>query len=768
MDAWKVRKLQAGRLGRFGREAWPLGVLALLCLGFYWDVLWLPADRTILGDDATNLFLTWLRFAVSSLREGHLPLWNPYAFSGITFVGNPQPALFYPPTWLALAMPVTRAMGLIAVSHLWLAGAGMYLWLRSEGGSRAGGLLGGAVLAFGGYFAVRVRGGHLGVITTGAWLPFLLWAYRQASLRRSWRWAIAGGVPVGLSILGGHTASFAYVALGLVGYAVFHVWQSWQETRSAQQALLPVGWVGVMLLVGLVVAAVQLLPMVELALLSTRRGAASYDFAARFSWPPGFLVTLLIPNFFGEPSHTGYWGDGIYDEFIFYVGVLPLILTLLGLRLRHRLTPLLVALGLGALLLAFGEYGGLHPLLYRFIPFFQVMRAPARAGYLFSVVAAAFAGLMLTTLASSARERRSWLLGPMGWPLVLTVAGGALALVIAGFVAFGLGRETNPAVGRLWHQANQTALFLVAFLLASGLLMVWKGADRFRPAYGLWALGLVMLDLWTFGGSVITEKSVPESGYWRIVSQAVVDPQVERVLPWGLAEAEQNGGMIYGLRSVFAYDPLILQRYEDFITSRPDPLARTYDLLNAGYLVTTGAQEFDGPDAPSLVMEQSGVYVYRRPNRLPRAWVAPQIEVLDEGSILSRIHDPAFEPRTTALVDPATGDGLECGGSGGGGQAEITEYGTNRIAARVRGEGGFLVFSEVDYPGWRASLDGEPVQLVRADYLLRALCVPAGEHHVEMVYDPPLLKLGLALTTSGLLAALVALVWRRRTGVGAD
>jgi hypothetical protein len=765
MNAVEERKRWVGWLGRIRWRFWPVAVLALLCATFYWDVPWLTADRTILGDDATNLFVPWLRFAVSSIRNGQLPLWNPYFFSGSPFVANPQPALFYPPTWLALVMPVTRALGLIAVLHLWLAGLGTYAWLRSERASAAGALVGATVFAFSGYFSVRVRGGHVGVITTGAWLPLMLWMYRRTAKHRSWRLAVIGGLPVGLSILAGHTTSFIYVALGLVAYALFHAWEGWRQGRTMRAALPPLVWVGLMLLFGLAVAAVQVLPLAELAARSTRQASATYDFAARFSWPPGYLMTLLVPNFFGEPSHTGYWGDGIYDESIFYVGILPLLLALLGARLRHRLIPFLCALGLGALFLALGQNGALHPMFFRFVPLFRLARAPARAGFLFTMVAAAFTGLALTALQSSTREVRMRLLAPLRWPLVLTITGGALALVVAGYVAFALGREANPAVGRLWHQANQVALFLVAFLLAAGLLAVWRDAPTARPRFWQLALGLVVLDLWTFGSSVIHVRELPENAYWRIVSQAVEHPQAARVLPWGLNEAEQNGGMAYGLRSVFAYDPLTLQRYEEFITSRPDPRARTYDLLNAGYLVTTGPQEFaDGPDAPRLLLEQSGVQVYERQNALPRAWVAPHIEVMDDRAVLARVHEPDFVPLTHALLSPAASRTAECdafanSGVAGESRVEIVHYEGNFIEAQVRGEGGVLIFSEVHYPGWKATVDGKQAQLVRADYLLRGLCVPAGEHRVELVYDPPLLKLGFAVSGLALLSIAGAAVW---------
>jgi hypothetical protein len=748
------------------RRIWPIAVLALLCIAFFWDVLWLPDGRIVAGNDLTHMFTHWLSFAKSSIRHGQLPLWNPHLSSGLPFAANPQPALFYPPTWLALLLPVSKALSLIVVLHFWLAGVGMFAWLRSEDASRTGALLGGVVFAFSGYFFARVQAGHLGVITTGVWLPFMLWAYRRALARRSWKLAILGGLPVGLAVLAGHTASFLYVTLGMGLYAAFCAWERWREARSARAAVQSLILVGVMLAVGLALAAVQVLPMVELVAHSVRR-AADYGFAARFSWPPGHLVSLLVPNFFGDPLHTGYWGDGIYDEFIFYVGVLPLLLALLALGLRHRLKPFLLTLGLGALLLAFGEYGALHRLFYRFVPLFQSTRAPARAGFLFTVAAAALAGLLATALASTSPPsgeteggERKRLLAPLKGSVILAVAGIGTAVVVAGFAAFAWGRESNPSAGRLYHLANQTAIFVLFFLLSTALLRAWRAARLSRATFLSLAVGLVVVDLWTFGGRAVQPLDVQESDYWRVVARAVDDPRAARVLPWGLNVVEQNGGMPLGLHSVFGYDPLTLQRYEEFITSVPDPRARTYDLLNARYLVTSAAQAFpEEPGSPRLVLEESGVWIYERPGAMPRAWVVPQVAVMDGATALARIHEPDFDPRAVALVDAP----LACEGAGG--EAEIARYDGNRIEARVSGGGGLLVFSEVYYPGWRATVDGQPMRLVRADYALRAVCVPAGGHRVTLVYDPPLLKIGLAVTSVTLLSILGMAIWpllRRR------
>jgi len=750
------------RVRRYALAFWPLGVLALLCIAFFWDVFMLPADKILGGEDLTNLFWHWSQFAVSSLRESQFPLWNPYLFSGIPFVANPQPALFYPPTWLAYLMPINRALGLIVALHVWIAGAGMYGWIRSEKASKLGALFAAVVFAFSGYFLARIRGGHLGVLTTGSWLTVLLWVYRGVCARRDWALAVVAGLPFGLSVLAGHIASVAYVALGLVAYSAFHAWKGWQKRHTARATMLPLLWATVILLVGVGVAAAQLLPTAELVNHSTRQAEANYGFAARFSWPPGHLLTLLVPNFFGEPTQTGYWSDGIYDEFIFYIGILPLLLALVGLKIRHRLARFLPLMGLGALLLAFGEYGVLHRLFYRFVPLFRVIRAPARAGYLFSLMAAALAGLTLTALQRSERRERDRLLGAFRWSSALTMAGGMLVLIVIGFAAFAMGRETNPATARLWHQGNQMMLSLLFFLLSVGLLMSWKGTVRVRDRSWALAIALILLDLWTFGNSILEVRNLEQSAYWRIVAQAVPDPEAARVLPWGLNEAEQNGAMAFGLRSVFGYDPLTLQRYEDFITSRPNPWARTYDLLNAGYLVTTTPQEYpEESGAPQLLLEQSGVYVYKRPTSLPTAWIAPETRMMSDAEILQHIHEPSFDPRATALVEGP----VSCRGTGG--DVEISDYAGGQINLQTMGGGGLLVLSEVYYPGWKATVDGKPTEIVRANYLLRALCVPPGEHQIILRYDPPLLKAGLSISILALLSvagASILTLRKRRDG----
>jgi hypothetical protein len=788
------------------KEGWgvPLVMLALVLLPLM-DVVWLPPDQylggELVGSDFSFAMLPWWQFIADSLERGELPLWNPSVSSGLPFFANPQPALFYPPVWLINVLPPTRVLGLLFVLHLWLAGWGMYVWLRSEGASQRGAWFGAVAFAFGGYFLVRVSAGHSDVLMTQVWLPWMLWGCRRAMVRHQngasvramvrhqngasvrmtgckqvacdqvakvdWPRIVLGGVPVGLSLLAGHTATFFYVGVVLGTYALYFAWLD-RETRADAdvrsgnawfpgflKTLLPVVGMGV---VGLALAAVQLVPTFQFLSLSTRQDAG-YAFASQYALPPTYWLTLLVPSFFGDMVNTGYWGDGIYWELIYYVGILPLALVLMGgARLPHRLRPWLLVLAVAGLLLALGGSTIVHRLAYTLIPLFSAARAAARGGFLFTFAIAVLGGLLITWVESRPADAFP---GDRQWSVAAWVVGVIAALVVlTSVILFTLQRDSNPEVGRLWHVANYTSLFLLFFLLTVALLAGWKNG-RFTGAQGaVLAIGLVFLDLWSFGRPLLRAVPVPACDFWQNVADSV-DSTQGRVLPWGLTMFEQNLGLPLGVESVFSYDPMGIGRYDRFISYVADPRARAYDLLHACYLATENEMDFpDAPESPRLLEKRGGVWIYERPGVFPRAWLVHRAEVqADEGALLARLNDPAFDPRQAALVEQALPCSLDVPTQGAEETvrhqngafveeaARITEHSNNTVALEVEAESdGLLVLSEVMYPGWRVSVDGERVPIVRTDYILRGVCVPAGTHHVTFSFCPASLIAGVIIT----------------------
>jgi hypothetical protein len=723
---------------------------AVLSALLFWEFLLAPADRIAGGNDLSQMFWPWFDYARDLIRSGGLPLWNPYFFAGTSFVGDPQPALFYPPTWLALVLPVTRAIGWLLALHVWWMAVGATGWLRSTGATWWGAIGGAAVLAFSGYTFARVQAGHLGVIAVGAWLPWALWALRRLVSPANRRRTLAlGALSVGMAFLAGHTATFFYVSFVLAAYALYLALGRGAGGRYLGSAAL-MGVLGVLL------GAIQLFPSLQLILGSSRVEAADYSFASRFSWPIGYLLTLLIPNFFGEPVRTGYWGEELYDELIFYVGVLPLALTLLTVQLRR--SRFWVAVAGFSLLLAFGSYGILHRLFFRLVPLFSAMRAPARAGFVFVCAAAALVALALTYLErSEPADRRQWL-RPIGPALIGAVLGAVTLIVVGGYMAFAWGREANPAAGRLYHVAGQVAAFGLFFALAVVWLRSWRSEmpSPWLPALGV---GLILLDLWTFGAGLVRTVPAEPDAFWRIVAEHTRGA-TGRVLPWGLGVFEQNGALSFRVRSVFGYNPLEDQAYNAFVSAVPDPRARAYDLLNARYVVSKQPLELVAGDTLQLLAEDSGAYIYERSTVLPPAWAVTRLATFTPDQLLAQLNDPTFDPRTIAVVTPGT-KCVEASGQPPG-EVEIIDYAENRMVARTAGSGGLVIFSERDAPGWQATLDGKEAPLLRVDGVLRGVCVPAGTHVIQMEYRPSVVLWGGGVTGAALLAIVALGVWTDR------
>jgi hypothetical protein len=179
-----------------------------------------------------------------------------------------------------------------------------------------------------------------------------------------------------------------------------------------------------------------------------------------------------------------------------------------------------------------------------------------------------------------------------------------------------------------------------------------------------------------------------------------------------------------------------------------------------------------------LVYQDARVRLYENLAAFPRAFVV-------HGAMLPRPSLPAlysmyldpFDPRTEVLLDerppwnawplgtapPVRQVGVGQPPPPGGSTARIVEYADARVVLRVHAErAGFAVLTDLYLPGWRAWVDGVEAPVLRGDYVFRAVPIPAGEHTVELVYDPESVRWGRAISLSALavLVAAVLVAWR--------
>lgn len=538
----------------------------------------LPPHNGLIGDLVIQN-TPWKQFALDSLRGGEIPLWNPYLFAGAPFLANGQHSMLYPFSALFLVLPLAKAYGWFALSQVWLAGISMYVFGRLLGLRRGGAALAGYVYQ-GAQFLIISAAVFPMIVAAVVWLPLLLGCVDRvittslgpaARRDRALLWVAAGAVALAGQVLAGH-AEFTYYTLLVMGlYALWRLAAVWRAARrrggaagAARPAALvrPAVWLAAMVALGLLIAALQLVPLFEVGQVNFRAGSAGFDEVRGWAFPWRNAVTLLLPDFHGNPTERAYrdvftgqqvpltvnaggqpnprgpgttsWGVKNYVEGAWYMGVLPLLLAAVGvvavLWRRGRFvatdapepTParsagrFFVALALVSVAFIFGT--PLYALLYYGLPFIDQLHTPFRWVFPLALAVATLAGIG----ADAATARRGGD-GPgrfspqrvavvLGW---LALAGGGLTLLglllsrlayerIAGlvervFLGLAGAADAFPSAEAFYsYQFWNVLAFGVLLTLAGGALLL---ARRGRRLFVPAAAALIVLDLaWAGAG----------------------------------------------------------------------------------------------------------------------------------------------------------------------------------------------------------------------------------------------------------------------------
>jgi hypothetical protein len=493
------------------RDAAAVGLLFLAVIGCTWRIA--LAGRVLAGGDVFTYFYPYWAAATRAIRVPRLPLWNPTLFMGVPLVANSQVGFFYPLNWLLwLLLPAHRSVHVTILLHLCLAALSAYLWGR--GTLRLGRLASwivGAVFALGGYLGAQVE--HVNQLQALAWLPLMLMLSDRLtrptdvnaaghgvsartgcevpSLSERLKASCGLGVVIALVLLAGHTQTAFISLFGLAVYGLVPL--IWRSLRGADWASVIRGaaWLGVGAILGVMLAAVQILTTWQLSRLSVRAQGLPFNERVSFSLSPLYVARALLPAF-GRPIAPDHL------EHVAYVGTTGLALALVGLVMKlrcprgkrqtsleahHAVYPL-VLLGV---FFAFGRHNPLYVLLARYVPGFAHFRVPARWLALYASGIAALAGQGVQMLWDRrSPDRRALLVvpGSLGALALWAVAsawldGGRSArsgldlVSVVGWVGVGLGSAGLLLVasrGAQWAAIGLVALLMGELFLAGSAL----------------------------------------------------------------------------------------------------------------------------------------------------------------------------------------------------------------------------------------------------------------------------------------------------------
>jgi hypothetical protein len=497
----------------------------------------------------------------------------------------------------------------------------------------------------------------------------------------------------------------------------------------------------------------------------------------------GFNVPRAIP----APL---YHGSLPFTEGPIYLGAVVWALFVFGLFTAT--TTLRVWLGGGTLLLILLSMGSnaafINRPLFDFLPLLNNFRTPnsALSVATFLMVALGLIGLhrwggrYATDKLAAGRQLRMAGYTTGALALLVVILGSLIdysgvqdAAMVARFTQ-GQG-DTNQLVAALmdtraavyFDDAMRSLLFVG--LTYGALFLAWRGTLSLRWA----AIGLGLLALTDFTGinrrylthddfrprRVVTNPIQPTAADQQIMQDP--DPNF-RVL--NLTRALDKDAMTsYFHKSIGGYSAVKLRRYQDlldgYLVARdPDVL----NMLNTKYFIVPG--------------EGGEVQARRNPNAYGNAWLVSNVEMVADDDAEFAALGEVENLRETAIVSEDFAPALAALDPSGQGSIALTSYSPNELTYRFRSPSAQLaVFSEIWYGpdlGWEATIDGEPAELIRANYALRALPVPAGEHIITMRFSPTSFSLGRTISficsVLIVLAVVLAIVWPYWKGRGGD
>jgi hypothetical protein len=714
-----------------GRLRRALLYLVFLCAALIWLIPLLPRPGAVPfqpGALYSDLLIshipnaTFIRRSIQSW--GQLPLWNPTILSGAPFAADPLAGMWYPPNWLAVLLPPALGFNLLILLHLAWGGLGMWTLMRVHGAGAVGALAAG--LAFSG--SPKLLGhfglGHVTLVCAVCWSPWVLWATARLVevLGEGWKRilprAAMAGAALGLVFL----IDPRWVpALGLLT-AAYGLWKgaAWAR-RERQRWLRGFASVGVATVFAAGVAFVLALPLWEYLHLSTRASLAE---AARstLALPLDHLLEIVVPQ------------PGGYAEWMAAPGTAVLLLAIVGIVIGAPGWGFWTGCAVLALILALGDQTPLYEFLSHLVPGMGYLRVPARMLFLFHLCTAILAGWGVDGLLAMARANRVDRRLGMG-------LGIGVAILLIGTAGALLG--------------GASPLRSMAAIVSAGLIIVVVGwtvlSLRIRRWGRLVAMGWILIfivDLgWLDMRMIETRTGTSTAAQARAMSALTqaIESQKGRIfspsysIPQDIAAAE-------GLELAEGVNPLQLATYWDFMASAvgfnpqgysvtlppfesgdptqdwgPTPDGNQLGLLNVAWVVA------DYPVRGLALQEETageGIWIYRNLAMRPRAWIeAPQGET--QGWLA----------------------------------ADIVTWSPNRIVAHATGPG-LLVISEVAYPGWMATVDGEKAEIQTVHQILRGIELGEGEHEVILAFRPRTVMIGFACTAI-ILAALIGMrAWR--------
>jgi hypothetical protein len=748
----------------------------------------LGLEQGFVAGDYDLQFYPWTHLYAEHLRQGSLLLWTPLIQSGFYCFAEGQVGMLYLINILLFRwLDFNLAWNLVILIHFLIGGLGAYVYGLKIRCSKSGSTIIAILFCFGSAYA----GCFYNVVTlrTLAWFPLMLFFTERMVKSRCWLSGFALAFILSQSWLGGFSQVAAYANGFVTLYYLYRIIES--QDRDMLKHFFFVLMQGLALLI----AVPQLWATLELAGHSTRT-MQSPEFALWGSFAPWSALTMLAYTW------RSFLRSGIY------IGIVPLIM-ILCTPWKHFNKACLGLLAL-SIFLALGSFNPLYHLAIE-LPIMSLLRNPSKFLFFSSFFFACLAGMSWdyffnidkSELKDKSNKIRSRILV---WTLI------SLALMyfvwfVAHFCAnvlieYGTWYANHFVIGKSFHRHDvdhyyQKVQFILEniqgvvsmrdlffwipqIFLISFLCLFWriKRHANKPKILKIATLLLIVTDIFIYGASGYGTGFLGNLGTFRSIAPTLEYPKDAK---W-IDTRSENESLLMPNRNILsrhptlgAYTPILdLAYYElfgwtgqlDDSVGRSEPDLDDFDkyqnLLNfAG--VKYYLSESHQPQAPFLNQGIAKEPYFINPNTMSEyTWVTQTQVIPDSKNRLEYLFSPKFDPTQVVVIEEAE-YALPV-------PPQMTlntrKFKLDAIGEEIRlqaPQAGVFVRNQLYDKGWKASLNGREIDIMRVNHAFQGIAIPSGEHIIRLYFKPVSFIIGRWFMILGyflLLTGVIAVIWR--------
>ena len=724
--------------------------------------------------DVITQIYPWKNLVIDLWKEGIIPLWNPYSFSGTPLLANYQSAALTPLNLLYLILPFVDAWSVAVLLQPLLAGLFMYMFARALGVNSGGSVVTSIAFMFSGFITTWINYQTLGYAIL--FLPLGLFAIEKFFKTKRWFYSLLLTVTIPLSFLSGHFQTSLYFLLFVVAYCFFKLIQT-RDIKSSIYSLVSI-------ILGLLISAPQILPSIELYYHSVR----SEIFSAVEIIPWSYLPTFLAPDFFGNPVTRNDW-LGHYAEWNGYLGLIPLMLGFYSLTSKKSQKTILFffAVSIISILLAFRS-----PLLDFLVNLKVPVLSTSAASRIIVIASFCFAVLAGFGFEKVIEDIKKRNYKPMiVWGLIF----GVIFAILWGIVALKLFIPEDKL--RISFSNLRLPTLIFGSTIAIVISTIFIRNKKFISALPILLILIVAFDLLRFA-----IKWQPFDSRKFVYPELPISKFLSTIKPYDRVFGNFGAEVSTSYRAsiIEGYDPLYIARYGEFIGAasdgqfhkaqrsgvvfpkRGDNTQNILNFLGVKYIIhkiADGRYAWAYPfweypvDYFTPVYKDASYEVYQNQKAFNRAFIVGKYRVETSGEkLLSLMFDKNSNLKEEVFLEEKIDQELS---EDTWGEAIIKSYNSNEIIIEASSSGrALLVLSDPFYPGWKAFVDpstgsgqdGSEVKIYRVDYAFRGIVIPAGKHTVKFTYEPDSFRIGTALGLLGFLGTVTLTLSLSRQGRG--